>query len=373
MDSHPLVSLITASYNGRAFLHGLLESLQACRYPRLEIIVVDNASTDDSVAFVRSQYPQVQVIENPRNFRFARANNIGMARARGEIIGLINNDVVVDPEFLEPIVEAFQTDARLGAAQPKILDLQRPGYLEYAGACGGFLDRLGYPFLRGRLFDHVEPDVGQYDSPLQIFWGSGAALFLRKSALEEVGGLDEAFELHMEEIDLCWRLHLAGWRIAALPASRVWHHGGGTLAQHHPRKFYWNFRNNLMLLIKNLSAGRLAWVLPARLALDALALLHQCLMGQWRHAAFIARAYGWLLAHLPQLMAIRAANRPWRTRGARHTETLLYPGSIVREYFLCWRRRFSELKHGATFTQQLAYWQPTQMEGVEQPYGTETV
>ncbi|RMG63316.1 MAG: glycosyltransferase family 2 protein [Calditrichaeota bacterium] len=376
MDHQPLVSLITVNYNGRAFLHGLLESLQACRYPHLEIILVDNASADDSVAFVRSHYPQVQIVENAQNYRFARGNNIGMARARGSIVGLINNDVVVDPDFLQPIVAAFAADAELGAVQPKVLDLQRPGYLEYAGACGGFLDRLGYPFLRGRLFDRVEPDLGQYDTPLQVFWGSGAALFLRKQALEQVGGLDEAFELHMEEIDLCWRLHLAGWRIAVLPESRIWHYGGGTLAQHHPQKFYWNFRNNLFLLIKNLSANRLWRVLPLRIVLDGLALLNELVRGKWRHAGFIARAYLWLLAHLPLLMARRAANRPWIARGAARTEALLYPGSIVWEYFLRGRRRFADLKYSQAFTRRLAYGRhlsPTQMEGVEQPYGTETV
>ncbi|MCB0306630.1 MAG: glycosyltransferase family 2 protein [Calditrichaeota bacterium] len=339
----PLVSIITLNYNGKRFLKDLLDSLRRCTYPNLEIILVDNCSTDDSVAFVQAHYPEVKVHQNAENYLYAGGNNEGLKIAAGEYLCLLNNDVTVDPGFVEPLVEMFRRYPRMAAGQPKILAMADPGQLEYAGACGGFLDWFGYPFLRGRIMDTTEADRGQYDQPLKIFWGSGACLFLRRDALRETGLLDADFGLHMEEIDLCWRFHLQGWEVLSIPQSRIWHFGGGTLNQTSPRKMYWNFRNNIFLLIKNLSGINLIIRLPLRVLLDAVALVVELLKGQVAGSGAILRAYGWVLTHLPLIFRHRREVQQKRTVSDRDVARCIYPGSVVFEYFLLQRKTFSRL------------------------------
>ena len=232
----PLVSLITLNYNGKRYLKDFFESIRLLTYPNIEIIMVDNCSSDDSVAYVESNYPEVQILPNPENYMYARGNNEGIKIAKGKYFCILNNDVVVDPGFIEPAVQALEENDAVGAAQPKILAMQEKDRLEYAGACGGFIDVFGYPFLRGRLFFTTEKDQGQYDTPVGLFWASGACFFLRKEAVYDVGFFDEDFNLHQEEIDLCWRLRLMGWDIISLPQARIWHYVGGTLDQDSPRK-----------------------------------------------------------------------------------------------------------------------------------------
>jgi hypothetical protein len=209
----PLVSILILNYNGKRFLKNLFDSLLQCTYPNLEIIMVDNASQDDSVAFVQTHYPQVKIHQNAENYMFARGNNEGLKVVSGKYVCVMNNDVEVAPDFIEPIVAAFENDARIAAVQPKILAMQMRDHFEYSGAAGGFLDRFGYPFVRGRIFQTIEKDEGQYDQPSRLFWASGACIFLRKSAIDLVGAFDPDFMMHMEEIDLCWRLQLRGWEV----------------------------------------------------------------------------------------------------------------------------------------------------------------
>ncbi len=343
MEQQPLVSLITVNYNGLHYLKMLFASLRQLTYSPVEIILVDNASTDGSVEYTRRHFPEVKIVQNPENYMYARGNNEGIRVAQGEILCLINNDVEVDPGFLEPIVEAFQRDPQLAAAQPKILALDNREYFEYAGAAGGFLDRYGYPFLRGRLFFTTEKDEGQYDQPMHIFWASGAALFLRKSVLSQVGYLDEDFTLHMEEIDLCWRIHLHGYHIKCIPDSRIWHKGGGTLSAESPRKLYWNYRNNIFLLFKNSGSVNLVRLLSVRPVLDALALLGEFIKGNPGGALSIIRAYFWNLFHLSLLWRKRREVQKNRKVHESEIYRLIYPGSIVWEYFVRGRKRFRDL------------------------------
>ncbi|RMF58068.1 MAG: glycosyltransferase family 2 protein, partial [Calditrichaeota bacterium] len=254
----------------------------------------------------------------------------------------------------EPIVEAFEKDPALGAAQPKILGMELRDHLEYAGACGGFLDWLGYPFLRGRLFFTTEKDEGQYDQPIGLFWASGACIFLRKQTLEEVGYIDEDFIMHQEEIDLCWRIRLMGWDIKSIPASRVWHHVGGTLDQDSPRKTYWNFRNNIFLLIKNLSPGNLLLRLPLRIPLDMVAMGLELLKGHFRNAAAVAKAYGWLITHIPLMLRKRRITQQMRRVSDREVLNRMYPGSIVFEYFILKRKKFSQLLYLSRWLERIA-------------------
>ncbi len=342
---NPLVSFITVTYNGRKFLPILFDSLDKLTYSPVELIMVDNASTDDSVDFVRRNYPMVKIIQNPENYMFARGNNEGIRVARGEIICLINNDVRIDPGFLSRIVDQFMKIPEMAACQPKVLDLNDPQRFEYAGAAGGFVDRYGYPFMRGRLFFTLEEDLGQYDDLQEIFWSSGACFFIRRSVLDQVGLLDEDFHLHMEEIDLCWRMHLRGFRIFCIPDARVWHKGGGTMASTNPRKLFWNFRNNIFLLVKNLQLINLLRIMPARLVLDGIALARELVSGKLKNAGSIISAYFWILTNLNTVFGKRREVQKARTENDSEIFRLVYPGSIVWEYFVKGRRKFSELKH----------------------------
>jgi GT2 family glycosyltransferase len=343
-NSPPLVSLITVNYNGLKYLKNLYDSLYKLDYPMVELVMVDNASTDGSVDFMKIHYPEVLVIQNSHNYMFARGNNEGIKVARGEIIGLVNNDVEVAADFLNPIVKAFRELSELAACQPKVRDLTKPGLFEYAGAAGGFIDRYGYPFMRGRLFFTMEEDQGQYDKPLEIFWSTGACFFIRRSVINEIGLLDEDFVMHMEEIDLCWRMHLVGHKIFCIPASLVFHKGGGTLPADNPTKTYWNFRNNIFLLVKNAGIANLIRFLSFRLFLDFTALIWEVLRGKIRNSWSIIKAYLWILLHLPLLIRKRWNNQRKRKVTDQEIFRLVYPGSIVWEYFILDRKKFSELR-----------------------------
>lgn len=322
----------------------MFDSLRKLTYTNVEIILVDNASTDDSVSFTRTNYPEVKIIENERNYMFARGNNEGIKNARGEILCLINNDVIVEPGLLEPVLEAFRTHRGMAVCQPKVLDMFEPNRFEYAGAAGGFIDRYGYPFLRGRLFFTLEQDAGQYDTDIDILWASGACFFIRQSALKHAGLLDEDFVLHMEEIDLCWRLHLYDWQIRCVTAAKVWHKGGGTLSAENPRKVYWNYRNNIFLLVKNLSVSNLIKIILARIFLDLAAFVGEVVRGNARSAFAILQAYRWVISHIALLRAKRRQTQLNRRVNDSVIYRLIYPGSIVWEYFVRGRKTFSQLR-----------------------------
>lgn len=327
------VSIIIVTWNALPLLKQCLPSVVATSYSDFEVIIADNASEDETAAWVREHYPQVKVVTHEENWAFCRGNNAAVPHATGDIIIFLNNDVEVPQDWLGPIVDAFARDERLGAAQPKLLQYTDRKRFEYAGASGGYIDRYGYPFTRGRLFFTMEKDAGQYDSTTEIFWASGAAMAVRRRVLDEVGLFDEQFELHMEEIDLCWRIRRAGYFVRAIPQSRAYHIGGGSLPQGDTRKVYYNFRNGLLLLFKNLPRREWPRIFPVRAALDAVAAARALLAGRPGEAAAILRA----LRDAHQMKAAYADQR--------HDEGPLpsYNGCIVWDYFVRGRKRFSDL------------------------------
>jgi len=339
----PLVSVVIVNYNGLRFLPGCLGSLAHTTYPELEILLVDNASTDRSVAFVEENYPQVRIIRSEINRSYAGGNNLGIRAAHGKYIVLLNNDTEVVPGWLEPLVDELEQDPEVAACQPKILQLTHKDTFEYAGGSGGFMDRYGFPFLRGRVFYSLEKDQGQYDDATDIFWASGAALAIRKDALDEVGLLDEDFVLHMEEIDLCWRLQLHGYRLRVRPDATVHHYGGGTLGHEKYAKMYHNHRNSVFILLKNYDFGRLLAVLPVRWTLDLILILKSLVTLDLKRATAVVAAHCWLLVH-PGLI-LRKRRQVQRLRKVPDTAACrqLYPGSLVLAYYIKGKRTFRDI------------------------------
>ncbi|UCH10074.1 MAG: glycosyltransferase family 2 protein [Fidelibacterota bacterium] len=339
----PTFSVVIANYNGLAFLPACFDSLLNSTYPHLEILMVDNGSTDNSVAFVEKNYPQVRIIKSPTNLSYSGGNNLGIQHAAGKYIILLNNDTEVSPGWLEPLLEEMESDTNIAACQPKILSLRDRHMFEYAGAAGGFMDRLGYPFLRGRVFDTIEEDQGQYQTAVDLFWTSGAAMVIRAKILEEAGLLDEDFTLHMEEIDLCWRLHLLGYRLRIRPDSVVYHYGGGTLGSEKMAKMYYNHRNSVFMLIKNYSRYRLAWVLPTRLLLDLILIIKSLLTLDLKRAFAVPAAYLWLLTHAVLLCRKRQGVQKKRKVPDTDIDSCLYRGSVVLAYYLKRKKTFKKL------------------------------
>lgn len=276
------VTIVILNWNGRDFLAQFLSSVLATDYPNFHVLVADNASTDDSVAFLRETYPQVEVVVFDENHGFAEGNNRALPFVRTPYLVLLNSDVEVPPGWLAPLVAAAEADAELIGLQPKIRHWHRKTHFEYAGACGGFVDTLGYPFARGRVLNHLEEDRGQYDTPTDVFWATGCCLFLRKAYVEEVGLFDRRFFAHMEEIDFAWRAHRFGYRLRCEPAAVVYHVGGGTLPKTSPRKAFLNFRNSLLMLWNNAPEAQRKGLIFRRMLLDGLAAGVYFVTGRWK-------------------------------------------------------------------------------------------
>ncbi len=336
---NPAVSVIIVTWNALPLLRQCFPSVAATQYDNLEIVVADNASTDGSVEWLEQAYPSTRVIRHPENWRFARGNNEAIRQTTSPYVVLLNNDVEVTPDWLKPLVREMNENPDVAAAQPKLLRHDHRDSFEYAGASGGFIDFLGYPFTRGRIFDTMEDDRGQYDDARDVFWASGAAMMLRRSAIEEVGLLDEQFEMHMEEIDLCWRLHRKGYRVRVVPESIVHHIGGGSLPKGNARKTYYNFRNSLLMLYKNISPSRWVRLFPVRAAMDMAAAGRALVSGAQDEAKAILQAYS--DAH--RMKEAYADARPSSSEAA---VPHVYTRSIAADYFLRGLRTFSQLDSG---------------------------
>lgn len=291
MTSYPKVAIVILNWNGKFFLEKYLPSVYNSAYPNIEFYIGDNASEDDSVEFVKSNYPNIHIIQNDRNYGFAGGYNKVLRQIDADYYVLLNSDVEVTYKWIEPIIKYLEEDPTRVAAQPKILDFHNKNLFEYAGAAGGYIDKYGYPFCRGRIMAEVERDSGQYDNNGEVFWASGAALFIKSWAWKEVGGFDDDFFAHMEEIDLCWRLKQKGYEIGFVGESTVYHVGGGTLHASNPKKTYLNFRNSLIMLQKNLPLSSALWIIGLRFWMDFFALLNFVFHKRFRDAWAISRAH----------------------------------------------------------------------------------
>jgi hypothetical protein len=339
----PRVSIIIPHWRGQKILQRSLASLRKISYQPVDILLIDNGCEDGSIACAQKEFPEIRVISVERNLGFAGACNLGLRQVTGKYALLFNDDAEATPDFLEPLVAAMESDLQIAGCQPKILSLEFPEKFDYAGAAGGFLDLFGFPFCRGRIFMTLEEDRGQYDTKCEIFWATGACCLLRRSALEQVGLLDEDFFAHMEEIDLNWRLHLAGYRLVAVPASVVRHQAGSTLHPDVPYKIYLNHRNSLIMIMKNYTLRSLLWILPGRLLLDAVAFFYRILHRDWRRALAIVRAIAHVFTHLRNIHLRRRANQKCRRVSDHEVMRHIYRRSIVWDYFVAGRKIFSAL------------------------------
>ena len=270
--AHPIsCTVLVLNYNGLTFLEKFCSGWLAHLPASAELVIADNASTDESLAYMASTYPQVRIISLEENHGFAKGYNLAMAEISTPYSILLNSDVEIKSSWVEPLISLLESDDSFAAVQPKILDQKKPSHFEYAGAAGGYLDKLAYPFCRGRIFQSVEEDLAQYESVSEIFWASGAAIALRTSLFNQSGGFDADFFAHMEEIDLCWRFKRMGHKVMYQPASQIYHVGGGTLAYASSRKTFLNFRNSLLMIFKNELSGKVFSVLFQRMVLDAFA------------------------------------------------------------------------------------------------------
>ncbi|WP_064196364.1 MULTISPECIES: glycosyltransferase family 2 protein [Emticicia] len=316
------VAVVILNYNGKTFLETFLPSVIQNSGGN-EVIIADNASTDDSVAFLQSHFPQVKVIQMAQNQGFAGGYNAALQQVQAQYYVLLNSDVEVTPNWIEPIIKLMDNDESIAACQPKILSYHEKTHFEYAGAAGGYIDWLGYPFCRGRVFDSYEKDTGQYNDTKEIFWATGACMFVRADVFHSLGGFDANFFAHMEEIDLCWRMKNADYKIMYSSESKVYHVGGGTLHKSNPRKTFLNYRNGLAMLYKNLPSGKVFYTILLRLILDGISGIKLVLDGQLNDCLAIIKAHFAFYVMIPKL-----------ERKKTKQVYPIYSKSIVWEYFV---------------------------------------
>lgn len=334
MDSK--VAVVILNWNGKDFLELFLPKVINFSKDVAEIIVADNDSSDDSVDYLQANFPEVRIIRNEINGGFAKGYNDALAQVDADFYILLNSDIEVTPNWIQPVIELMEKDPVIAACQPKLMSYYEREKFEYAGAAGGFIDKYGYPFCRGRLFQSIEADGGQYDDVIEIFWATGACIFIRAETYHKLGGLDERFFAHMEEIDFCWRAKLDGYKIMYSPESTVYHVGGGTLPKKSWKKTYLNMRNNNIMLYKNTPNNRLKKVFFARLFLDGIAAIKFLFDGGIMDMYAVIKAHWKFFFMLPELRRERWAKEP-------HAVTNIYQKNLVYEYFLMQKKNFREL------------------------------
>ena len=333
------LSIVILNWNGAAMLREFLPSVLAhSALEGVEVCVADNASTDESLEVMRQEFPDVRLILLDKNYGFAEGYNRALSEVDAEYSLLLNSDVEVTAGWLPPMLDYMDTHPEVAACQPKIRSYHRRNEFEHAGACGGFMDKYGYPFCRGRMMDTVEEDRGQYDTITPVLWATGAALLVRSADYREAGGLDARFFAHMEEIDLCWRLRCRGKSIVCIPQSLVYHVGGATLNKSNPRKTYLNFRNNLLMLYKNLPESELHSVMRIRGCLDLLAALQFLLKGEWGNMRAVFRARKDYARMRPSYQAVRTENL---SKTTHPTQPERFAWSLLWKYYAKRVRRFS--------------------------------
>jgi GT2 family glycosyltransferase len=318
------IAVVVLNWNGAKLLEQFLPSVVAYS-DEAKIYVADNASTDNSIAVIKEKFPSITIIQNDGNYGFAKGYNLALEQVEEEYYALVNSDIEVTKNWLAPILSIFDREAKIGIIQPKILDYKNKEYYEYAGAAGGFIDQYGYPYCRGRIFETIEKDNGQYDDAIEIFWASGACFFIRKEVYRKINGFDDDFFAHQEEIDLCWRAFNLGYKAKYTSESVVYHVGGATLNESNPKKTFLNFRNSLLMLTKNLPANKLVPILLVRLVLDGIAGIQFIFKRKFIHCWAIIRAH----FHFYYLI-----NKTLKKRNGTQSENYYHSKSIVYSYYL---------------------------------------
>ncbi|MFN4028326.1 MAG: glycosyltransferase family 2 protein [Flavobacterium sp.] len=318
------IAVVILNWNGTKLLEQFLPSVVAYS-EEAKIYVADNASTDNSIAVIQSKFPEVTIIQNDGNYGFAKGYNVALKQVEEAYYALVNSDVEVTENWLNPILSIFDNEPEIGIIQPKILDYKNKAYFEYAGAAGGYIDQFGYPYCRGRIFDTIEKDHGQYNDDIDIFWASGACFFIRKDIYRKLNGFDDDFFAHQEEIDLCWRAFNLGFKAKYTSKSVVYHVGGATLNEGNPRKTFLNFRNSLLMLTKNLPENKLFLWLFIRLCLDGLAGIQFMLKGKFKHCWAIIKAH---------FAFYSLINKTLKKRNSIARSDYYHNNSIVYQYFV---------------------------------------
>ncbi|MFC5409901.1 glycosyltransferase family 2 protein [Larkinella bovis] len=335
------IAIVILNYNGKSFLERFLPSVLT-HSEGFPVYVADNHSSDGSVAFLQETFPEVRLIQLPVNLGYAGGYNAALKQIEATYYLLLNSDVDVSAGWLQPLRQLLEANPRIAACQPKLRDFKQPQLFEYAGAAGGYIDYLGYPFCRGRLFDTLETDQHQYDDAREIFWATGACMLVRADVFHRLDGFDPRFFAHMEEIDWCWRAKNAGYQIWYCPDSTVFHVGGGTLHKSNPHKTFLNYRNSLAMLYKNLPTGHVFLNILIRLVLDGLSGGRLLVSGHWRDTLAILRAHFAFYSWLPFLRQQRNALAELRNNRITHPQ--IYPHSIIWQYFAKGRKTFRDLR-----------------------------
>lgn len=336
------VAVVILNWNGKNFLSNFLPTL--IKNTKLEgssIIIADNNSTDDSIDFLNQNYPSLRLIQLDKNYGFTGGYNRALEQIEAEYFVLLNSDIEVSENWLTPLINLLDNDKTIAACQPKIKAFQNKNEFEYAGACGGFIDKYGYPFCRGRILNTIEEDKGQYDQITDVFWATGACLVVRANLYKKLEGLDDDFFAHMEEIDFCWRLKNLGYRVVVNPESEVYHVGGGTLPNNSPFKLYLNFRNNLFLLYKNTSKNKLYPTLFKRMLLDGISALLFLLKGSLKSFFAVFKAH---IHFYKKRKVMRQKRKKLLQNKVAFSHKEMYPKSIVFDYFISQKTKFSNLK-----------------------------
>jgi len=342
---NPKVAVAILTYNGLNYTRQFLQSVVETEYSNLEIYIIDNHSTDGTCDYVKDKFPTVKLIELNDNEGYAGGYNTGLSQIEADYFVLLNQDVEVPVNWIKPIIEVMEKDTALAICQPKILAQKNKNLFEYAGASGGFIDTLGYPFCRGRIFDVIEEDNGQYRDSTECFWASGAAFFIRADLFKQIGGFDATFFAHFEEIDLCWRVKNAGYKVAVVPGSYVYHVGGSVIEYQSARKTFLNFRNGLVTLHKNLSITQLFWKLPFRFFLDVVAAYRALFKGDVSTYKAIAKAHFSYVGNFKKWQQKRklAQQQISLIKIAKPNLSGIYNRSIVWDFFIKKKRHFSDL------------------------------
>ncbi|MEM0999949.1 MAG: glycosyltransferase family 2 protein [Bacteroidota bacterium] len=338
----PGVTIVILNWNGRKFLEQFLPSVLATAYANFQVLVVDNGSTDDSIAYLQAEFPLVRLLELDRNYGFTTGNNKALPHVDTPYFVLLNNDVEVDPGWLGPMVEVMEADETVAAVQPKLLAYQDRDHFEYAGAAGGYLDVYGYPFSRGRLFECNEKDTGQYDAVQEIFWATGACMLIRKSVTDRIGLFEDRYFAHMEEIDFCWRAKNFGYKVMYTPHGKAWHLGGGTLPKSSPRKTYLNAHNSLATLLKNFPGRQVGYKLFLRLLLDGVWAIRALFQGDFATIGAIFKAHWKLFLSFGYWLKARRETYQEIERIPAQ-QSGYYRKSIVWQHFVRGIKSFTEL------------------------------